>query len=138
MRCVNRQKPNVLGRRVRGFANAPPAQHPRLCPAPCRETPPRHWLETLRVLMGKLRPREEAMSVVLRDIHCESTAEAGLELGSSPGFQSRAFDTPSYSRGKVDRKMGFHLVVSFSSRLSISAGSFSSPHCFPGRAYPVL
>lgn len=31
MRCVNRQKPNGSGRRVRGFASAPLTQHPRLC-----------------------------------------------------------------------------------------------------------
>lgn len=91
-----------------------------------------------KLLMGKLRPREEAMNVVLRDIHCESMAEAGLELRSSPDFQSRAFDATSYSRGKVDRKMGFYPLVSLSSGLFFSAGSFSSPHRFPGRAYPVL
>lgn len=104
MQCVNRQKPHGSGRRVRGFASAPPAQNPSgSARTPWEEASPRHWLETMRLLMGKLRPREEAMNVVLRDIHCESTAEAGL---------LQSYRHHLVFLGKVDRKMGFHPLVS--------------------------
>lgn len=104
MQCVNRQKPHGSGRRVRGFASAPPAQNPSgSARTPWEKAPPRLWLETMRLLMGKPRPREEAMKVVLRNIHCESTMEAVL---------LQSFRHHLIFLGKVDRKMGFHPLVS--------------------------
>lgn len=78
MKCVNRQKPNCSGTRVRGSAGAPPAQqHLQALPTLSgQETPPEALAENHETTDGETKAQRKGNDCRLQGY--ESMAEAGL------------------------------------------------------------
>lgn len=132
MQCVNSPTPYRSGRRMRRFVRSPGAQHhlwALTLQPPGRKLLPRHWLKTIRLLIGNLKPKEAAMNAIFRDIHHEPMAEVELEPRSFSDLQLKALlhvHGAKWTRrwSVTPSDLPLHL-----DRLPIPVDSFMSPHC---------